>query len=180
MTDTGTTDTQGLDELRALRLQQVAERDDAEAAVARLDRELMAHLVHQGAERAEADAQIARLNDELAAHFGQQGAERAAAATRGADAALSIYRLDRRIRTREAAAGATGRLEEVGMFAPAPAHDGKFCNSPHPTGGTSCKRLAGHGGDHAAYTFRLSQPETWAAEIDDADDEDDEDDEDDR
>jgi hypothetical protein len=23
--------------------------------------------------------------------------------------------------------------------------------------------LAGHDGDHAAYTFRISQPETWAA-----------------
>jgi hypothetical protein len=27
-----------------------------------------------------------------------------------------------------------------------------------------CTRLAGHTGDHAAYTFRISKPETWPAE----------------
>jgi hypothetical protein len=162
MTDTDTTDTPGLDELRALRLAQVAQRDDAEARITQLDGELWAHWGQPLTERAEAVAQIARLDDELRVHKEQQGPDRAEAATQGADAALAIHQLDKRIRTREAAAGAAGRLEEVGMFAPAPAHDGKFCNSAHPiVGATPCKRLAGHDGDHAAFMFGISAPETW-------------------
>jgi len=39
-------------------------------------------------------------------------------------------------------------------------HPRPLCDSPHPAGETSCKRFAGHDGDHAAYTFRLSAPET--------------------
>jgi len=38
-----------------------------------------------------------------------------------------------------------------------------FCNSRHPRKGDECRRLKGHDGDHAAFTFLISQPETWAA-----------------
>jgi hypothetical protein len=128
-------ETPDLDELRALRKQEAGKYDDSEARIAKLDGELEVHREQQAAERDDAEAQIARLDGELAAHREQQGADRAEARRQGADAALAIAQHDQRIRTREAAAGATGRLEEVGIFAPAPAHGGKFCNSPHPTGG---------------------------------------------
>jgi hypothetical protein len=42
-----------------------------------------------------------------------------------------------------------------------------FCCAPHPSDRDGyCKRLDGHDGDHAAYTFLISKPETWCdAEI---------------
>jgi hypothetical protein len=37
-----------------------------------------------------------------------------------------------------------------------------YCMAPHPTMAEyPCKRLVGHEGDHAAYTFLLSEPDRW-------------------
>ena len=37
-----------------------------------------------------------------------------------------------------------------------------ICKSAHPTKPEHlCHRPAGHDGDHAAYTFHLTSPETW-------------------
>jgi hypothetical protein len=46
------------------------------------------------------------------------------------------------------------------------AHAAKaFCAAPHPTAppgaDTWCTRRPGHDGEHAAFTFSISTPETW-------------------
>ena len=48
-----------------------------------------------------------------------------------------------------------------------------FCAAPHPNNPQDatditaewawCRRLKGHAGPHAAFTFLISQPETWPA-----------------
>jgi hypothetical protein len=38
-----------------------------------------------------------------------------------------------------------------------------FCSAPHPfKAGNACRRIAGHDGDHSAYTDSIAMPETWA------------------
>jgi hypothetical protein len=140
-----TTDAADLDEVRALWAQEASKRTDALARFARLDEQLQALREQQAAERADAAAQLADANAQLA-------------------------QLAKRIRTREAASAA-GDIEILTPEAP---QDGDKtpnepanppCNAPHPTDRhCSCKRFAGHDGDHAAHTFRISAPETWPAE----------------
>jgi hypothetical protein len=140
--------------------------------------ELRALWAEQAAKRADADARIAQLDEELRALREQQATERADTASRRADAAAQVAQLGKRIRTREAADAAGGieilapEVPEGGGETPREQH--KFCSSPHPTDRyTSCKRAAGHQGDHVAYTFRISEPETWPVRTDLGDDVDD-------
>lgn len=41
--------------------------------------------------------------------------------------------------------------------------DGRiFCSSPHPTDTFAwCRKMPGHSGDHAAFTFKISDLSTW-------------------
>lgn len=36
-----------------------------------------------------------------------------------------------------------------------------FCLSRRPGGGARCQRIRSHDGDHNAYTWHISSPETW-------------------
>lgn len=37
-----------------------------------------------------------------------------------------------------------------------------FCSAPHPDApGVWCRRQLGHPGDHSAFIFKISTPESW-------------------
>ena len=126
--------------------------------------ELRALWALESSKRADANTQIAPLYEELRAPGHQQAAERAVAA------ALS-RRCQRPTRpTRETHPDTRGSQRGGRDRNPHPEQapeDGEppkpLCNSAHPTDRhSSCKRFAGHDGDHAAHTFRISA-EAWPA-----------------
>ena len=51
---------------------------------------------------------------------------------------------------------------QLAMIQPTHAPEGAICLAPHPGDpGVKCRRLAGHDGEHSAFTYSIRTPTTW-------------------